>query len=198
VTLLLAWLQREDDWTGYLWFIVFIVVPIAARLLRWLFVRLGLLREEEPEPEVEDPRARRARQRREQRRAESEGEELWRRLARGELPEPATPPAPPAPPARPAVPRPGPALETSLEVGERPRPLATLGEVVEPTEVAQVSLEAEAEPAPLETLSTAGARSAAAPPAAAREPTTFVLRRAELRRAVVWSEVLRPPVSMRA
>jgi hypothetical protein len=193
----LALLQREDDWTGYLWFVVFVVLPLLARFFRWLFTRLGLLKEGDAAQAEAERRERLAQARAEREQAESEGEELWRRLARGEAA-----PAAPAPVPPPVVPR-----AESLESEDEPEPLSVLGEVSEPaeapeesleSEVEPVSLDSEVEPVPLEVLSRPAAvvPDEAAEAAPARGP--FVIRRGDLRRAIVLNEVLGPPVSERA
>jgi len=186
-----ALLQRENDWSTVVLFVLFVVVPLLARVLKWLFTRLGLARTEEEGLETRHERTQRRRE--EQRRAESEGEELWRRLARGEVSEP--PPAVPAPVPLPArVPR-----ETSFEGEEEPEPLSVLGEVQEPSEAPEVSLEREEEPAPLAALATPVALAPVLfeeTPQAGRRGS-FQLGRGDLRRAILLSEVLGPPVSER-
>lgn len=189
MTAFLVLLQRDENWTTYLWFIVFFGVPLLLRLFRWLLVRLGLLRPEDPELAAEARREELRRTREERRRAELEGEELWRRLARGEAVE--APPAAPVPLPTPGVPR-----ETSLEREEEPAALSVLGEVSEPGESPEVSLESAAEPVPLQALSQAAAELALAAAPAAR--AAFVLARGDMRRSVVLSELLGPPVSERA
>ena len=89
----LGLLQRDvDDWFGTLVFVVIFVLPLLARGLRKILVALGVLREEDPAAQAEQRRTLRE----ERRRQEAEGEELWRRLARGEA-EAAEPPPAPAP-----------------------------------------------------------------------------------------------------
>jgi hypothetical protein len=184
-------LQLDDDWTGYLWFIVFIVIPLLARFFKWLGTKLGLLREGDAAQAELERGERLERARAERKQAESEGEELWRRLARGELAEPPATPAPvPVPPPR--VPE-----AFSLETEEEPQPLSVLGQVTELSEAPEVSLETETEPVPLEALS----QLAAAPPTPAAEavPSLALLSvRGDLRRAIVLSEVLGPPLSERS
>jgi len=141
-----------------------------------------------------------------QRRREEEGGELWRRLARGELPEaPAAPVTearrveaprrrPVGMPARPVIF----AERANAEDLEAPRPLSVLGEVSEQREAGEVSLEAaspetEAQPLPLDSLA---AKPAALMPAPARR-SRLIASRADLRRAVVMSEILALPVSLR-
>lgn len=190
-------LLQRDDAPNWIWVIVFIVFPLAARLLKWVLVKAGIA---QPEGEAarrrEDPRETLRKRREERRTAEAEGEDLWRRLARGELAE-TPPPSAAAAPARIPVPIPvsieGPVREASLEEASEPAALSVLGEVSEPAEAAEVSLESEAEPLALEALSKAapamelvGARSAG-----------FVLARGDLRRAMILSEILGPPVSDR-
>ena len=190
-------LQREDDWGGYLWFVVFVVVPLLARFLKWLFTRLGILREQDPVRAEAERRERLARARAQRKQAEREGEELWRRLARGELAEPPQSVPVPAP-----LPRAAPS-SLSLEREEEPQALSVLGDVREPAEAPEVSLEAaslesEAEPTPLEALAQPAASVTPSAPDAARRRAPFVLVAGELRRAVVLSEVLGRPVSERA
>jgi hypothetical protein len=187
--------QREDDWGNWLVFAVAVVLPVLGRLFKWVFTRLGLVREEDPARAEAERRARLEHAREERRRAESEGEELWRRLARGELPEP--PPARPVPaPARGAPEERSPE-ERSLESEEEPRPLSVLGEVSEVSEAPEQSLESEAEPVPLEVLAqpAASAPVPLAEPALRRAP--FRLLGGDLRRAIVLAEVLGPPVTER-
>ncbi len=186
----LALLARDVDWGNYLWFVVFIVVPLLARFFKWLFTRLGLLGEGGAPDQQEDPHERLRRRREAQQRAESEGEDLWRKLARGEV---GPLPVAPAPLPTPVVPR-----ATSLESEEEPEPLSVLGEVFEPAEAPEVSLETEVEPVALDVL---GAPVAMQPPTSAESAparTPFLLARGDLRRAIVLTEVLGPPVSDRA
>jgi len=197
VTAFLALLRRDDDWTGYLWFVVFVVVPLLARLFKWLFTRLGLLREGEAWQAETERRERLARAREERKQAESEGEDLWRKLARGEeLAVPA--PAPPAPTRASETLERG-TSELSLESEEEPAPLSVLGEVTEASEAPEVSLEREEEPAALATLATPVALAPVQfeeTPGATRQ-RGFRLGRGDLRRAILLSEVLGPPVSER-
>jgi hypothetical protein len=191
VTPLLALLPRDVDWGNSLWFIAFVVVPLLARFFKWLFVRLGLLRAGETE---EDPDARRERLRRareEQRRTESEGEDLWRKLARGEVGE--SPSAAPVPP--PVL-----ARATSLESEEEPEPLAMLGESREPSEAPEESLEREEEPVPLAALAEPVALAPVQFEETPRAPRVrgFRLARGDLRRAIVLNEILGAPVSERS
>lgn len=197
MTAFLALLRRDDDWTGYLWFVVFVVVPLLARLFKWLFTRLGLLREGEAWQAETERRERLARAREERKQAESEGEDLWRKLARGEeLAVPA--PAPPAPTRASETLERG-TSELSLESEEEPAPLSVLGEVTEASEAPEVSLEREEEPAALATLATPVALAPVQfeeTPGATRQ-RGFRLGRGDLRRAILLSEVLGPPVSER-
>lgn len=198
-------LQRgDDDWSSYLLFLLFVVAPLVARGFKWLGTKL---RGGTPEGQSEDPGERLRRRREERRRAEAEGEDLWRRLARGEVVEA---PPPVQGQGRPAAqPQPMPEFsferdlatereeveqpverELSLEREEEPRPLSVLGEVSEPGEAAETSLEGQAEPAPL---------------AAITRPADAGRRRARRRafslgdtqRALVIAEVFGPPLSDR-
>lgn len=194
MTAFLALLQRDDDWTGWLWFAVFVVVPLLARFFKWLFTRLGILREQDPVRAEAERRERLARAREERRQAEREGGELWRQLARGELAEP-----PPAVPARASETLQQGTSELSLESEEEPAPLSVLGEVTEPSEAPEVSLEREEEPAPLAAMATPAALAPVLfeeTPGAARQ-RSFQLGRGDLRRAILLSEVFGPPVSER-
>jgi hypothetical protein len=190
-----ALLQRDEDWSTYVIFFIFVVIPLAARLFRWLLVRLGIVKEEDARARPQDPREELRRAREQRRAAEDEGEDLWRRLARGEVIEP--PPTAPVPvPARVEAASPAPApREVSLEREEEPEPLSVLGEVLEPAEAPEASLESEAEPVPLGAL--AGPAAEATEPRAPSRPA-FRLARGDLGRAIVLAEILGPPVSERA
>ena len=194
MTPLFALLPRDVDWGNSLWFIAFVVVPLLARFFKWLLTRVGLLRGEGAAAQQDDPRERLRRAREERRQAESEGEDLWRKLARGEVSEPPPAARAPVPRSEPGVPR-----ATSLEREEELEPLSMLGDVQEPGEAAEVSLEREEQPVPLEAL---GAPVALAPvlfeatPEAARRKS-FQLGRGDLRRAILLSEILGPPVAER-
>ena len=217
---LLLFAQRhapeEPDWMRWIIIGLFFGFPLLVRIVRAVLVHFGLARPEPEEP-ARGERARGRARRQEQRKVEDEGEELWRRLARGDVAE-APPPAapPPAREARPAPARPRaepvpasvlePALpETSLEEGGAPQPLSVLGDVSEPGEAPEVSLERELEPAPLAFLGDEdplqrASRGRAEEPAAGltvRPRAAFRLARGDLRRAIVLSEVLGPPLSQR-
>jgi hypothetical protein len=202
-------LQRDDDLGGLVVFFLLFVLPLLLRLLRWLGERAGLLRPkpggvEEGEDEG-DPREALRRRRAEREAAEAEGEELWKRLARGET---AAPPRPTPTPAS-AEPReasleweleeePGEVAEESLEREEEPTPLAALGEVRE-TAPSEVSLETEEAPLPLAALTRDVSLSTPSEPPG-RLPAAHrfgALDRDDWRRAIVLSEVLGPPVSER-
>lgn len=187
-----ALLARDVDWGNVIVFVLVVVVPLLVRFFKWLSVRFGLVREGEAEadPEVRRERLRRARE--ERRRAESEGEDLWRKLARGEIGEP---------PAQAPVPFPAPtAPSLSLESEEEPEPLSVLGESSEPSEAPEVSLEREEEPVPLAAL----AEPVALAPAEFEETpeapraVRFRLVPGDLRRAIVLNEILGAPVSERS
>lgn len=186
----LALLAREDDFSGILWFVLFFLFPLVARLLKWV----GEKAKGGAATSEADPRTARRLLREERRQAEAEGEDLWRRLARGEAPEPVRPMPVPVPvPARRSLeiePE-----ERSLEEEREPEPLSVLGEVSEPSEAPESSLEREEEPVPLAALAAAPALEEAEPPVAR---VLARLGRSELRRAMVLSEVLGPPVSERA
>jgi hypothetical protein len=213
VTPVLALLQGRapDDWFQWILFLAFFGLPLLARVLRAL--KGGKAEVEEAETAAER-RRRAAEERAEQESREAEGEDLWKRLARGELAE--TPP----PLAREESPPPVPAPvargtfeqtleertsetfapeESSLEVEAEPAPLSVLGDVREPAEAPESSLEAAGEPAPLAVLGELGgaaAVSAAARVAPAR-PGRGLLASGDWRRAIVLSEILGPPVSER-
>ena len=171
-------------------------------VVRWILTQLGILKEKGEASTVESQRERMRQLREERRQAEADGEDLWRRLADGD--ESARPTPVPAPAASTAtVPPPVPSvreasLETesleseSLEQEVEPLPLGVLGEVSEPADVASVSLETEVEPEPLAMLE-AGAPPEAAVAARARRFTPF-----DGRRAIVYAEVLGPPLAMRS
>jgi len=179
--------RDPDRLTGLLW-ILFVIVPFVARI--WKASREKKEQERKaradsnsaaPRPAPSPAEARTA-----QRESEEVGEDIWERMLRGE--EPAAPPPRPAPVfADEACPEPG---AEALE----PAPLSMLGEVREPSEAAEVSLESEAEPKPLGALESAP-EEALAPEAGAR--ARLLLGRGELRRALLYSEILGPPVSMR-
>ncbi|MSR61541.1 MAG: hypothetical protein EXS08_03715 [Planctomycetes bacterium] len=179
----------EVNWGKLIAFGLFFGFPFLARFLKWLKERAGQGTPAQSAFEA-DPRSTREAQQR----AEVEGEELWRRLARGEVAEP--------PPMRPA-PVPMRSREDeeeeeglSLESEEEPAPLAVLGEVSEPRGVSAVSLESEAEPLPLSALGQPAALSESAVFAEVPE-RGFRLRPGELRRALILSEILGPPVGER-
>ncbi len=187
--LLLAQRQEPAEWVKWIGVALFFGFPLIARLLKALQERVGGKREAAAPAE---PGARR-RVREQQR----QGEELWRRLARGEVSAP-PPAAAPMVLSRPAprtvlAPVLGESSEVSLESEEAPQPLSVLGDVSEPSEAPESSLEGESEPAPLAVLG-AQARDEGVPWSRA----AFVLSHADLRRAIVLSEVLGPPVSERA
>lgn len=204
--LLLVQQEEPGDWLKWIVFAVFFGFPVVAKIVRALLVRLGLVSDAE-----EDPRARRRRLAEQQRRSEGEGEDLWRRLARGEVSEPPPVAAPvpvPAPrrleqgrleqgrTSEPGSMREEALPESSLELAGEPAPLSVLGDVSEPAEAPESSLEQALEPAPLAALGTRSAEEAAVLGSLPR--ARFVLRRADLGRAIVLSEILAPPVSMRA
>jgi len=178
VSTLLGLLQRStDDLVALFWVVVFVLGPLVLRALK----ALGQKRAETPGPRGSGSEA--LERRRRAREAQREGEDLWRRLARGESAAP-----PPRPPVVVAEPRRREPL--SLETEEAPVPIGTLGTVTEPGEVATPSLETEAEPIALGVLA-ASPSAEPAPRARARRP------RADWRRAVVLAEVLAAPVSER-
>lgn len=181
--------RDEVNWTKLLPFVVFFLIPLGARFIKWLLTRAGLVRPTAGEAEAPEVEAREA-----QRRTEVEGEELWRRLARGEVAAP--------PPVRPA-PVPIRSQEDeeegeglSLEGEEEPAALSVMGEVSEPGDVSAVSLESEAEPLPLSAMG-APAALAASDVGVEAPRGGFVLRPGELRRALILSEILAPPVGER-
>lgn len=196
--------EPDDNIGGLILFLLFVVLPILGRLLRWLGERAGLVR---PEAEAgEDPREVLRRRRAERQAAEAEGEDLWRRLARGETLEAPRPVQLPVERREASLEweletEPGEVHAESLEREEEPAPIATLGEVRE-APVREVSLETEEAPRPLGAFVSAAL---AAPPAAAeaeapaRGPARRLgaLARDDWRRAIVLSEVLGPPVSER-
>jgi hypothetical protein len=194
----LALLAREDDLSGVIWFVLFFLFPLVARLVKWL----GEKAKGSPAPagEVGDAGEARRRLREERRQAEAEGEDLWKRLARGEEPEPRPEPKPV--PVRPVpVPVPSPVLrslevepsEVSLEEETEPAALSVMGDVSEPSEAPELSLEREEEPAPLASF----AMSSEARAEPARPLARLRLGRDELRRAMLLNEVLGPPVAER-
>lgn len=194
-------LAPDDDVVRTLFWLGVLLLPVIGRALRAL--REKAERGEQGRgTDLDRDASRRA----EQRRLEEEGGDLWRRLARGELPE--APPVRPVPEARRvgAPPRRRPVVpaerveRTGVEDLEAPRPLSVLGEVSEPGEASEESLEAasqetEAAPVPLDSLSAQPA--AAVEPARARR-SRLIATRADLRRAVVMSEILALPVGLRA
>ena len=125
----------EVNWGKLLPVLLFIGFPLLVRFLKWLKERAGLGMPAQSASEAEETDLRSAREA--QQRAEVEGEELWRRLARGEVAEP--------PPMRPApVPMRSQEDEEeeeglSLESEEEPAPLAVLGVVSEPRGVSAVT-----------------------------------------------------------
>lgn len=182
-----------DDGLGGLWALAFFLLPVILRIGRALLEALGVL--EPVKDEAAAPPRRRA-----QREVEDEGTDLFERLARGE--EPAAPPRAPPAPARPARP-----AEVSLESEVEPEPLSVLGvpeDAREPSEVPELSLEraavvessleSELEPAALDAFARPAELSEVAPLSA----RGFRLLKGDLRRAIVLTEILGPPLSQRA
>jgi hypothetical protein len=188
-------LQRDEPWTGLVWLFLFIVFPLVARLVRALLARAGIAQPEEEELTPQQRAERRRMQRSDRRRAELEGEDLWRRLARGED----------VPPMPQEIPLDEPVVQTasaevarevSLEL-EPPRdPLSVLGRVYEPSEAPETSLETSVAPAPLLAFGTSPL-SDSAPSTATPDRRAFAVVKGELRRAVLLAEILGPPVSDR-
>ncbi len=183
---------EPDEWVKWIAFALFFGFPLLARAVKALRERAGQARA--GGAPAQEERARRRELRAERREVQTQGEDLWRRLARGEVsappaaaPSPA-PSSPPSPSARPAL-----AQELSLESEDEPRPLSVLGEVSEPSEAPELSLETEGEPAPLAVM--AATRVESLEP---RSRAAFRLARGDLRRAIVLSEVLGAPVSERS
>jgi hypothetical protein len=189
-------LLLSDDELRIPWALLVFLLPVAARIARAVLEKLGLVKPAAAEP-IRAPASERQRQREE----EDEGTDLFERLARGE--EPASPPL-----ERPVLERPARMAEASLESEEEPAPLSVLGEaraepepgcVPEPSlEVAAasaVSLESEEEPAPLAAFDRPPELSeAAAVPLGSRR---FRLARGDLGRAILYSEILGPPLAQR-
>lgn len=186
---------QPDEGPGIPWAVLIFLLPVAARVVRALLEKLGLVRPV-PSEEASTPLPERRRQREE----EDEGTDLFERLARGEEPAP-------RPLERPAPPRPARTAEVSLESEAEPEPLSVLGapqDAREPSEVSAPSLEdaavvassleSELEPEPLDSLSRPPELSEAAPLSA----RGFRLVKGDLRRAVLLSEILGPPLSQRA
>jgi hypothetical protein len=178
-------------------------IVLVLRILRWIAEKVGMI-QPSASSEDKDPREALRRRRAERQTAEKEGEELWKRLARGEVVEAPRAPAPmpvPAPVRRVSlddeaeeetdVP-----LPESLEREEEPVPLSTLGDARAAAE-RPVSLEVEEEPAPLAALQAVRAAPALRPSASRSSRTALRLGRWNRRRAIVLSEVLGPPVSER-
>jgi len=184
VSVLLA-SPQDADWFRWIIVAVFFLLPVIGRVVR---SAMGKDKDDDEKEVRGQARERWRRLREERRQSETEGEDLWRRLARGEVSSP-----PPRPPRSLPVPAPVPQAE-SLELEEEPAPLAMLGDVSEPGEAPEVALEREAEPAPFAPLAEVSAEE----PAGARLFPRLALARSDLRRAIVLSEVLAPPVSERA
>ena len=168
----------DENRTLIFWFLI-LILPLLGRLLKAVLQRFGLVEAEAVEA-AESPAPK---TRRRQREREAEGEDLWRRLKRGDEPRPPAAPVRRAPVAKPA----------EEEGAEAPQPLSVLGEVVEPGEAAEVSLESEAAPEPLAVLAEGGAPKSEEP----LRRRGFRLARGELGRAIVLTEVLGPPLSLR-
>jgi hypothetical protein len=188
-------LQREpDSWVQLVILALFFGFPLVARLIRALLARAGVVQPEAEEETSEQRNDRRRRLREERRRAEVEGEDLWRRLARG---EDVTLPRQELPPPEPVV-RTGerdvPA-EVSLELEAPSAPLSVLGAVYEPSEAPEASLETAGAPAPLLALGGPLSDVTSVAPAAARR--AFALAPGDLRRGILLAEILGPPVSDR-
>jgi len=177
----------DPDRTSALFWLAVIVLPLVARILRGL-------REKAEGKSEERPRGRLPSQREAQRRLEEEGGDLWRRLARGDVPEV----KPVERPARPPRPARTPVREAKAPALEGPSPLSVLGEVSDPGEASEVSLEAAvasedtSAPAPLAALETS-------PPlgTARRRRLPLRLGTGDLRRAIVMNEILSMPVALR-
>lgn len=195
-------LQTGDDGPDIPWALALFLFPLLARIVRAILEKLGIVQPAGTEVEAEASSERR---RAAQREEEEEGADLFERLARGEEVEAPAPPPVPAP--RPA-PRRAP-VEVSLESEEEPEPLSVMGTaraepepgcVPEPSleraALREVSLESEEEPAPLGVFEQPPELSEAAPvPLGSRG---FRLVRGDLRRAILLSEILGPPLSQRA
>lgn len=186
---------QPDEGPGIPWAVLIFLLPVAARVARALLEKLGIVRPV-PSEEASTPPP----ERRRQREVEDEGTDLFERLARGEAP------APP-PVERRAPPRPVRTAEVSLESEAEPEPLSVLGaprDAREPSEVSEPSLEgavaiansleSELEPEPLDSLTRPPELSEVAPFSA----RGFRLLKGDLRRAVLLSEILGPPLSQRA
>ena len=191
-------LQREldENWRQLLLVIAFVVLPLLARVFRAVVEKLNGRGRAERTSTEEERRARRE----ERRRAESEGEEIWKRLLQGEEEAPAPPrPVPvPEPVLRPILPEasaPDPlsVLGRAERIPEAALPEAALGEAA----MAEVSLESAEVAPPLDALAHARAD---APARKERRAPVAPLRlgdRSELARAIVLAEVLGPPLSER-
>ena len=191
-------LQTGDDGPDIPWALALFLFPLLARIVRAILEKLGIV---QPAGTAVEDEASSERRRAAQREEEEEGQDLFERLARGEEV------AAPAPPPRPA-PRRQP-VEASLESEEEPEPLSVMGEaraepepgcVPEPSleraALREVSLESEEEPEPLGAFEQPPELSEAAPvPLGSRG---FRLVRGDLRRAILLSEILGPPLSQRA
>jgi len=196
-------LQTGSDGPDLPWALLLFLFPLVARIVRAILEKLGVV---QPQGDEEDASARPPRPSREaQRQEEEEGEDLFERLARGE--EVAAPAPPPRPLPR-AEPRPQ-LREVSLETDEEPEPLYVMGEsraerepgcVPEPSlehaAASEVSLESEEEPEPLGAFGQPPELSEAAPVPVGSRASRLV--RGDLRRAVILSEILGPPLSQRA
>lgn len=191
-------LQTGDDGPDIPWALALFLFPVLARIVRAILEKLGIVQPAGTEVEAEASTERR---RAAQREEEEEGADLFERLARGEEVEAPAPPPRPAPRRQP--------VEVSLESEEEPEPLSVLGParaepepgcVPEPSleraALSEVSLESEEEPAPLGAFEQPPELSEAAPvPLGSRG---FRLVRGDLRRAILLSEILGPPLSQRA
>jgi len=191
---LAAVLPRDDDITKWIAFAIFIVFPLLARLVRWVMEQTGMAKPaERAQTSAERRRAAEAR-----RAEERDGEDLFRRLARGDVADTDVVRTPPAtapvfvPERRSAEARER-SFESSLELETEAAPLSVLGEVSEPAEAAETSLESESAPEPLASLD----QTAPALEVAIARRAGFALRPGELRRAMIMSEVLGPPVGER-
>jgi hypothetical protein len=193
-------LQSGDDGPDIPWALALFLFPLLARIVRAVLEKLGIVQPAGTEVEAEASSERR---RAAQREEEEEGADLFERLARGEAVETPAAPPPPRPVAR------GVSREASLESEEEPEPLSVMGEsraepepgcVPEPSleraALREVSLESEEEPLPLGAFDR--------PPELSEAPSVplgsrgFRLVRGDLRRAILLSEILGPPLSQRA
>jgi hypothetical protein len=198
--MLLAQSRGFEDWGQLVLVLLFVVAPLIARVLRWLAERVSTAAGQGRSAETPELRRERARARRAERRtAELEGEEVWKRILRGEEPEPPRPvPVEVAPrPARTREPEAAAPDPLSVLGREEAAPERALPETALPEVATEISLEGLATAPPLDVLRHGQEPGPAGERPRALSPRPWIGGKSDLRRAVVLAEVLGPPLSQR-